>query len=447
MEKVNNLIIGFGKAGKTLAGEFANQDESTILVEQSKKMYGGTCINVACIPTKKLKFLAFEREELGYSVAMNVKNDLIEKLNHANYNNVENLANTKVLDGTASFIDEHTVEVEAEQGSVRIQADRIFINTGARPFIPPVEGLELSNRILTSEELIALDHLPKELAIIGAGPIGLELASIYAQFGSEVTLLDRNDTILPQDDDDVREAVIEALEAQSIRFIHQANIEKVNESSEGVQIFYTVNGDIREIEATHLLVATGRKANIEQLKLNNAGIETTDRQAIKVNEYLQTNHPHNFALGDVNGGPQQTYISLDDYRIVKDFLFGDKTYNTKLRANVPSTTFIEPPLSHVGLTEKQAKEQGYQTKVANLPVNGIPKAKILEQTNGLYKAIVDAETNQILGTTLVAPESHEVINIVATAMKAKADFSMLRDQIFTHPTMAEALNDLFKQIK
>lgn len=236
MKQVKNLIIGFGKAGKTLAGEFAKRGEDVILVEKTKKTYGRTCINVACIPTKKLKFLAFKREELGYSMAVNAKNDLISKLNNGNYHKVADLENAEVLDGTASFINENTVEVQTEDGVEEIHAERIFINTGARLFIPNIDGLKLSDRILTSESLIKLTVLPKDLAIISAGPIGLELASIYSQFGSNATLIDRNDTILKDEDADVCDAVIGAIEAQGINIVTNANTQSVKENADSVYI-------------------------------------------------------------------------------------------------------------------------------------------------------------------------------------------------------------------
>ena len=280
MKQVKNLIIGFGKAGKTLAGEFAKRGEDVILVEKTKKTYGGTCINVACIPTKKLKFLAFKRDELGYSMAVNAKNELISKLNNGNYHKVADLENAEVLDGTASFINENTVEVQTEDGVEEIQAERIFINTGARLFIPNIDGLKLSDRILTSESLIKLTDLPKDLAIIGSGPVGLELASIYSQFGSNVTLIDRNDTILKDEDADVRDAVIAAIEAKGINIVTNANTQSVKENADSVSIYYNINGDQHEIQATHLLVATGRKPNIEDLNLGKAGITRSEERRV-----------------------------------------------------------------------------------------------------------------------------------------------------------------------
>lgn len=192
------------------------------------------------------------------------------------------------------------------------------------------------------------------------------------------------------------------------------------------------------------MLTTGRKPNIEDLNLDKVGIKVSDKGAVEVNEYLQTNLPKIFALGDVNGGPQQTYISLDSYRIIRDFIYGNKTYSTDRRKNVPATTFIEAPLLQVGLSEKVAREQDLDVKVATLDVSAIPKAKLLDHQTGLYKAMIDSNTNKILGATLFGEESHEVINIISTAMIADMDYTQLRDQIFTHPTMAEALNDLFK---
>ena len=240
----------------------------------------------------------------------------------------------------------------------------------------------------------------------------------------------------------------EQLEALGVTFnlgvqlkaVHQEGGKAVVEATtaEGAPVAFTTDA---------VLVATGRRANVQGLDLDKAGVELTERGAIKVNEFLQTNVPHIFAMGDVNGGPQFTFVSLDDFRIVKRFLAGDTTYSTKQRAKFPTATFINPPLASVGLNEKQAKEAGIEVKVAKLPAMAIPKAKILGNQVGFYKVLVDASTSQIVGATLFAEEAHEVINIIATAMNANLPYTVLRDQIYTHPTMAEALNDVFGLIK
>ena len=451
---VKNIIIGFGKAGKTLAGYLGSIGEDTILIEKSKEMYGGTCINVGCIPSKKLATKALRKQYSNEDASsyntksVQEKKALIAALNTANYNKVDSVEKTQIIDGTARFVDDHTVAVDTAEGEKLFKADRIFINTGATPFVPPVEGLTIGGAIHTSETIMNLEEYPESLVIIGSGFIGLEFAATYAQFGTKVTVVDVIDTFLPREDEDVAQAVKEQLEALGVTFnlgvqlkaVHQEGGKAVVEATtaEGAPVAFTTDA---------VLVATGRRANVQGLDLDKAGVELTERGAIKVNEFLQTNVPHIFAMGDVNGGPQFTFVSLDDFRIVKRFLAGDTTYSTKQRAKFPTATFINPPLASVGLNEKQAKEAGVEVKVAKLPAMAIPKAKILGNQVGFYKVLVDASTNQIVGATLFAEEAHEVINIIATAMNANLPYTVLRDQIYTHPTMAEALNDVFGLIK
>ena len=452
-KKVENIIIGFGKAGKTLANYLGNKGEKTILVEKSPKMYGGTCINVGCIPSK---FLATAADRRSYSQVSNEeyyqnavinKKALIAKLNKANYDKVAMNSNVEVIDGLASFKDEHTVNIQTENGVEEVSADRIFINTGAKPFIPSVEGLEVGNRIHTSETLMNLEDFPKTLTILGSGFIGLEFAATYAKFGTKVTVIDKAEKLLAREDDDVANAVFESYKSLGVEFIFGADTKHVEQDENTVTLSYEVNGETGKISSDVLLVATGRTPNTKELHLENAGVEVSERGFVNVNEHLQTNKPHIFAMGDVNGGPQFTYISLDDYRIVKSYLDGNGVYTRNDRQPIAFSAFLHPTYSRVGLSEKEARQAGYNIKVATLPVTAIPKAKILGNQTGIYKAIVDADTNQILGTVLFGEESHEVINIVVTAMIAKQPYTALANQIFTHPTMAEALNDLFGLIK
>ena len=452
-KKVENIIIGFGKAGKTLANYLGNKGEKTILVEKSPNMYGGTCINVGCIPSKFLATAADRRsysqvnDEEYYQNAVINKKALIAKLNKANYDKVAMNSNVEVLDGLASFKDEHTVNIQTENGVEEVSADRIFINTGAKPFIPSVEGLEVGNRIHTSETLMNLEDFPKTLTILGSGFIGLEFAATYAKFGTKVTVIDKAEKLLAREDDDVANAVFESYKSLGVEFIFGADTKHVEQDENTVTLSYEVNGETGKISSDVLLVATGRTPNTKELHLENAGVEVSERGFVNVNEHLQTNKPHIFAMGDVNGGPQFTYISLDDYRIVKSYLDGSGAYTRNDRQPIAFSAFLHPTYSRVGLSEKEARQAGYNIKVATLPVTAIPKAKILGNQTGIYKAIVDADTNQILGTVLFGEESHEVINIVVTAMIAKQPYTALANQIFTHPTMAEALNDLFGLIK
>lgn len=456
MEQIKNIIIGFGKAGKTLAQDLGSRGESTILVERDPKMYGGTCINVACIPSKKLATLAKRKPDDAndaeyYTQAIQEKKDLIATLNDANYANVNDNENTKVVDGEASFLSEHQVQVIQENGEIiEYEAENIFINTGSRPNIPEIEGIEINGKTIhTSETLMDDEEFPEKLTILGDGYIGLEFASIYAQFGSEVTVLSNHSRgeFLEAQDEDVAQAVLNALEDLGIEFIFDADTTKVSEEEKELTITYTQDLDSESITADKLLIAIGRHPNIQNLNLEAAGVNLAEDASIQVNKHLQTNIEHIYAMGDVKGGPQHTYISLDDYRIVLSRLFEDGSYNLAERKYVPSATFINPPLSTVGYTEKEAQKQGYETKIATLPAETIPRAKILDNKVGLYKAVVDAETDQILGTVLFAEESSEVINVVSTAMKGGLSYKDLANQVFTHPAMAEALNDLFGSIE
>lgn len=451
-KKVDNIIIGFGKAGKTLAAYLGNKGEKTILVEKSSLMYGGTCINVGCIPSKFLatcadrKAYTSESMDEYYKKSVIAKKGLIAKLNKANYDKVDANPNVEVVDGLASFKDDHTLIIKTDREEYEVYADKIFINTGARPFIPPIDGLEIKNRIHTSETLMNLEKLPESLIILGSGFIGLEFAATYAKFGTKVTIIDMGEKLLPREDSDVSEVVFESYKSLGVDFIFNASIKKLVDGEEALKVYYTVDGKEVEISTDAFLVATGRRPNVEELNLANAGVEVSERGFIKVNKHLQTNKDHIFAMGDINGGLQFTYISLDDYRIVKSYL-GDKgSYSLDDRQPVAFSAFLHPTFSRIGLSEVEAKKAGYNVKVASLPVSAIPKAKVLGNQRGIYKAIVDADTDLILGAVLFGEESHEVINIIVSIMMMKQPYTVLANQIFTHPTMAEALNDLFSLI-
>lgn len=453
MEKVKNLVIGFGKAGKTLAAFMAEQGEKTMLVEKSPKMYGGTCINVACIPSKFLTTRSDKRPLSSdinadfYKEAIQDKKELIAKLNNANYHNVADKDEAEVVDGLASFKDDHTIIIDTEDGKREVYAERIFINTGAVPAIPPIDGLEVGNRIYTSESLMDLEEFPERLTILGGGFIGLEFAATYAKFGSKVTVIDMADKILPSEDRDVAEVVYDSYKDLGVDFIFGAEVESVSQDDRSVEVTYSVDGKKETIVSDGFLVATGRNANSKDLNLENAGVETDDEGFVKVNKHLQTNKDHIFAVGDIKGGAQFTYVSLDDYRIVKNFLYEDGSYTLEDRKNVAFSAFLHPTFSKVGLGEEEAKEKGYNVKVGKIPASSIPKAKVLENQTGVYKAVIDADTDKILGVVLFGEVSHEVINVIVTAMQMDAPYTMLANQIYTHPTMSEALNNLFGAVK
>lgn len=445
MNKFDAIIIGFGKGGKTLATELANRKWKVAVIERSKEMYGGTCINIACIPTKSLAYQAHQGKD--YKEAVHNKDQLISTLRQKNFDNLNQNENIEIINGEASFLSDHEVQVK-DAGETRIiAANKIFINTGAETIIPTIDGIQDSKFVYTSTSIMDLKELPTKLAIIGGGYIGLEFASIYSQFGSQVTVLEGSSKFIPKEDRDVADAVLQSFTEKNIEVKLKAKVTGLKDANDGTVISYTIDGAIQELKVDAVLVATGRKPNIEGLNLEAAGVKVTDRGAIKVDPSLKTTVPHIWALGDVKGGLQFTYISLDDYRIVRNDLFGDHSHTANDRDAVPYCVFIDPPLSRVGISEEEAVEQGLEIKVAKLPAAAIPRARLINETEGFLKAIVDAKTNKILGATLFCAESSEVINIVSMAIQTGQDFTFLRDHIFTHPTMSEALNDLFSQIK
>ncbi|OAU96994.1 putative Dihydrolipoamide dehydrogenase [Moraxella catarrhalis] len=285
-----------------------------------------------------------------------------------------------------------------------------------------------------------LTQLPKQLVIIGGGYIGLEFAFIFAGFGSVVTILETADTFLPKEDADIRQNLLGIMANKHITVKTKQQIKQVNDANNHA-VVVTEDG---ELMADAILVATGRRANTQGLNLDKAGVKLTDKGNIAVNDRLQTSVPHIYAMGDVAGSPQFTYISLDDYRVVKSQVLGDGTHTTKGRT-FAYAVFTNPPLANVGMTEQVAKEQGHAVKTAVLEAVNIPKAKILEQTDGLLKAVIDAKTDKILGVQLLCDNAHELINFMDLAIRQGLTYQEVRDYIFTHPTMSEALNELFAQ--
>ena len=450
--KYDAVIIGFGKGGKTMAGALGAAGKKVALIEKSDRMYGGTCINVGCIPTKSLVYMAglaaakggsFEEKAAAYKAAMEQKEDLTARLRGKNYQKLDSNPNITVIDGTASFQSPHVVEVEKDGKTFQVEGEQIFINTGSSAFIPPIEGLKGNPYVYTSEGLLNLTELPSRLVIIGGGYIGVEFSSIYASFGSKVTILQDGDIFLPREDEEIAGAVRESLESRGIRVMTGVKV-KALEQAEGKALVAVDNGkEVQKLEAEAVLVATGRRPNTAGLHLEAAGVEIGPRGGIVTDESLTTTAPHIYAMGDVRGGLQFTYISLDDFRIVKSKVLGDGSYTLKERGAVPYSVFLIPPFSRVGLSEKEAVEKGYKVKVARLAAAAIPKAQVLEQPAGLLKAVIDEETGLILGAHLFCQESYEMINMIKLAMDAKVPYQVLRDTIYTHPTMSEAFNDLF----
>ena len=455
MNAFDVIIIGFGKGGKTLAAEFAKRGRKVAIVERSDKMYGGTCINIGCIPTKTLvhqakiasgmKDATFEERSEFYRNAISVKEAVTSALRNKNYHNLADNPNVTVYTGVGSFVSSDVVFVRTSTEEIMLTSKQIIINTGAETVIPPIDGVAGNPLVYTSTSIMELTELPRRLVIIGGGYIGLEFASMYASFGSQVTVLESYPELIVREDRDIAASVKETLEKKGIVFRMNAKVQSVKYIEDGAVVVFSDSqtGEVVELEADAVLLATGRRPNTKDLNLEVAGVETDARGAIIVDEYLKTTQPNIRAVGDVKGGLQFTYISLDDYRIIREDLFGDKERTTNDRNPVSYSVFIDPPLARIGLNEEEARKQNLDIIIKKLPVMAIPRAKTLGETDGLLKAVIDKNTGKILGCILFAPDSSEVINIVAVAMKTGQDYTFLRDFIFTHPSMSEALNDLF----
>ncbi|EJG5121870.1 FAD-containing oxidoreductase [Staphylococcus pseudintermedius] len=439
MNQYDLIVVGFGKAGKTSAKFAAQQGKRVAVIEKSAEMYGGTCINIGCIPSKVLVHDGIEAA--SFNDAMQRKRDVVNALNSKNYHNLADEETVDVINMTASFKSAHAIDLLNAQGEAvqTIEGKNIVINTGAKSVIPNIKGIDTSQRVYDSKAIMDLTQQPKRLVIVGGGYIALEFASIFANFGTTVTVLERSDQILKREDAVIAQQVTEDLTQKGIQFIYNAETEAIEDEADVTKIV-TNQGTF---EADAVLVATGRKPNTEGLNLEAAGVQLGQRGEIIVNDKLQTSVDHIYAVGDVHGGLQFTYISLDDFRIVKSQLFGDGKRTLAQRGVVPYTMFIDPPMARVGMTATEAREKGYDILENQVAVNTMPRHKINNDTRGLFKAVVDAKSGQVLGATLYGQQSEELINIVKLAIDQQLPYAVLRDNIYTHPTMAESFNDLF----
>lgn len=451
MKNYQAIVIGFGKGGKTLAGYLAAKGEKVALVEQSPKMYGGTCINVGCIPTKSLvdsaaiskakELPTFAEKAAFYRKAVEEKARLTNMLRKKNYALLHDNPNVAIYDGAGSFVSPHEVKIVSGETETLIYGEKIFINTGSSALIPPIQGLKDCKLAYTSETLLELTKLPERLLIIGGGYIGLEFASFYRAFGAEVTVLQNGGRFIAREDESVAAAIRAEMERQGISFIFNADVQAIEQDGDIARVFYQSGGEEKQIAANAVLIATGRKPNTAALNLEAANVETTPRGGVKTDERRRSSQPHIWAMGDAVGDLQFTYVSLDDFRVVKSSLTGGAY--TAANRTIPYSVFIDPPFSRVGITEKEAKEKGIEVKVAEMRAAAIPKAHVLKKPTGLLKAVVDAKTGLILGASLFCAESHEMINLIKFAMDCRIPYAAIRDHIFTHPVMSEGLNDLF----
>lgn len=430
------IVIGFGKAGKTLAAKMAAQGKKVALIERSKAMYGGTCINIACIPTKTL--LVAAEKGLDFDQVMAEKNAVTSRLNGKNYAAISG-AGVDIIDAEAHFLSNKVIEITVCDEKEELTAETIVINTGAVSNVLPIPGLTETEHVYDSTGIQNLKELPKRLGVLGGGNIGLEFAGLYNKMGSQVTVLDAAPVFLPRVEPSIAALGKQYMEEDGIQLLQNVQTKQIKNDGDEV-VVVTDDGEFR-FDA--LLYATGRKPNVEPLQLENTDIELTERGAIKVNKHLETSVPGVFAAGDVNGGLQFTYISLDDFRILYSYLAGDGSYTLEDRKNVPTSMFITPPLAQIGLTEKEAQEQGLPIAVKEIPVAAMPRGHVNADLRGAFKAVVNTETKEIVGATIFSAGAQEIINILTVAMDNKIPYTYLSKQIFTHPTLAENLNDLF----
>ena len=371
------------------------------------------------------------------------KQKVVERFRNGAEEVLEATANLDVIRGEASFLDARMVRVErAGSEALRLSAEKIFINTGAKPIIPPIDGL---NRVpaLDSTSIMELDAVPKHLLIVGGGYIAIEFGQMFLRYGSQVTIIEPGEQLLAREDSDVAEEVYRILREDGIDVRLNTRVSRVEANAQG-EIQLSVEGDSGEaaVKGSHLLIATGRRPNVDHLNLGAAGVEMDEKGYVKVNDRLETNVSGIYAIGDIKRGPAFTHISYDDFRIIQANVLQNGDARIEGRP-VPYTIFMDPQLGRVGLTEKEARAQGRSIRVAKLSMANVARGIEFGETRGLMKAIVDAETNQILGCAILGMEGGEVMTVLQVAMMGRLPYTVIRDGIFAHPTLAESLNNLF----
>ena len=430
------IVLGFGKAGKTLAAKFGSMGKAVAMIEENPLMYGGTCINIACIPTKTMIIAA--SKGLSYDQVLNQREIVTSRLRNKNFGMLDTNEHVDVYTGHGEFISNKEIAVTAGEDKIILSGETIIINTGAVAIKPNIDGISAATGFYNSTEIQQLSPQPNTLGVIGAGPIGLEFASLYAKLGTKVTVFNIESSILKREEPIVQELANEYLTEQGITILNDITLNSV--SNDGNKPVITANSQNYTFDA--VLYATGRKPNTANIGLENTDITTNERGAIVVNDTCESSVPGVYAVGDVNGGPQFTYISLDDFRIVCGALTGNGQYTLKDRKNIPYTTFLTPPLARVGLTEEDAINKGYTVKTKEMLVATMPRAHVNDYLKGAFKIVVNADNDLILGATLYSQGAEELINLIKMAMDNNIPYTYFKNQIFTHPTMAENLNDL-----
>jgi pyruvate/2-oxoglutarate dehydrogenase complex dihydrolipoamide dehydrogenase (E3) component len=456
MKTYDAIIIGVGQAGNPLASALAGAGWKTAVIE--REHVGGTCVNEGCTPTKtmvasaRVAYLARRGADYGVktgpvsvdlAVVRQRKQKIVDSSRNSIQRRLESTDNIDLYFGEGAFTSPTAVEIRLKDESrVLVTAPKIFINTGACPGIPSLPGLN-SVSFLNSTTIMELTETPQHLLVLGGGYVGLEFAQMFRRFGAEVTIVQRGAQLLAREDEDVAAEVAKILREDGIQVLLNTEALGVAQGTSGeIELVVRTTGGERSLNGSHLLVATGRTPNVEPLNLTAAGVQTEKGGFIQVNERLETNVPGIYALGDVKGGPAFTHISYDDFRIIRTNLLEGGNATTKNRL-VPYTIFIDPQLGRIGLTEAEAKAQGRNIHVAKMPMSSVARAREMDERRGLIKAVVDKDSQQILGAAVLGVEGGEIASFLQLAMMGNLPYATLRDGIFPHPGFAEALNNLF----
>jgi len=450
-ERVDVLVLGSGVGGKLMAWHMAKAGHRTAAIE--RKWIGGSCPNVNCLPSKNEVKSAEVAEVVRRAGAFGTvvtgartdmatvlarKRKMVEGL-VAVHVELYRASGAELIMGEARFVGPKTLEVALNGGGTRVlRGDRVFLNLGTRPFVPPIPGLAAA--ALTNIELLELDRVPEHLVVLGGGYVGLEFAQAYRRFGSRVTVVERGAQLLAREDPEVSAALQRLLADEEIDVLLNAETLRVD----GRRVVVRTSEGERVLAASDILAAMGRVANTTGIGLDLAGVELDARGYIAVNERLETSAPDVWAMGECAGSPQFTHVSEDDFRVIRDTLEG-KVHTTRGRV-VPYCVFTDPPLAHVGLNETEARRLGVKVRVATLPVKEVLRTWSTGETRGFMKALVDARSDEILGFTMFGADAGEVVAVVQTAMLARLPFTALREAILTHPTMAEGLGMLFSRV-
>jgi len=454
-QQYDAIVIGSGQAGTPLSTALAEAGMHTALIE--REHVGGTCVNEGCTPTKtmvasaRVAYLARRGADYGVHTGdiridmervRQRRRDIVNSFRNGSQGRIEKTANLELIFGEASFTGAKSLLVrQKDGGQLALTAEKIFINAGARPSVPALDGLKAVS-FLDSTSIMELDTVPEHLLVLGGGYVGLEFGQMFRRFGSRVTIVQSAGQLLNREDPDIAEEVAKILQQDGVEVLLNATANRVSQSDGSIRLEIQQQGRSTTLAGSHLLVATGRMPNSDTLHLAAAGVQTDDHGFIEVNGRLETTSNGVYALGDIKGGPAFTHISYDDFRIIRTNLIEKGSATTDGRL-VPYTVFIDPQLGRIGITETEALVQKRNIRVAKLPMTSVARALEVDETRGFMKAIVDGESNQLLGAAVLGIEGGEIMSAIEIAMMGRLPYTALRDGVFAHPTLAESLNNLF----